>query len=96
MNGAVVTIKIGHIYVNCFLFPFPAHDDAASAVGEYLRHPYTHFRRNGNRFGPRGGRGAFACANVCRLLAYRSGVIVGAIEVEVDIAEAESRLSDTV
>jgi hypothetical protein len=43
MNGAVVTIKIGHIYVNRFLFPFPAHDDPASDVGEYLQHPYTGF-----------------------------------------------------
>jgi hypothetical protein len=41
--------------------------------------------------GLRAGRAAFACANVCRSLAYRSGVIVGAIEVEVDIADAESR-----
>ena len=34
---------------------------------------------------------AFACAIVCRSLAYRSGVGVGAIDVKVDIADAESR-----
>ena len=34
MNGAVVTIKIGRIYVKRFLFPFPTHDDAMSEVGE--------------------------------------------------------------
>ena len=91
MNGVVVIIKIGHIYVNRFLFPFPAHDDAASDVGEYLRHTYTRFRRGKNSLGPRAGRAAFAYANVCRSLAHRSGVIVGAIDVEVNIADAESR-----
>ena len=91
MNGAVVTIKIMHIYVNRFFLPFPAHDDAASEVGEYLRHTYTRFRRRENSLGPCAGRAAFACANVCRSLAHRSGVIVGAVDVEVDIADAESR-----
>ena len=80
-----------HIYVNRFFLPFPAHDDAASDVGEYLRHRYNRFRRGKNSFGPRARRAAFACANVCRSLAYRSGVIVGAIDVKVDIADAESR-----
>jgi hypothetical protein len=44
-----------------------------------------------NNLGPRAGRAAFACANIYRSLAYRSGVIVDAIDVEVDIADAESR-----
>jgi hypothetical protein len=66
----------GHIYVNRFLFPFPAHDDPASDVGEYLQHPYTVLAEVKDSLGPRGVRAAFACANVCRSLAYRSGVIV--------------------
>jgi hypothetical protein len=93
MNGAVVTIKIGHIYVNRFRFPFPAHDDPASDVGEYLRHPYTRFGRGKKSTWAHAPdvRPLPACANVCRSLAYRSGVIVCAIDVEVDIADVESR-----
>ena len=41
--------------------------------------------------GPRGGQNGSVCANVCRLLVYRPCVIVGAIKVEVDIADAKSR-----
>jgi hypothetical protein len=37
LNGAVVTIEIGHIYANRFLFPFPAHDYATSDAGKYLQ-----------------------------------------------------------
>jgi hypothetical protein len=43
--------------------------------------------------GPRSGRDGFVCDNVRRLLAYRAGVIVGAIDVEtveVDIVDADS------
>jgi hypothetical protein len=43
--------------------------------------------------GPRSGRDGFICDNVRRLLAYRAGVMVGAIDieaVEVDIVEADS------
>jgi hypothetical protein len=51
-----------------------------------------------NSLGPRSGRDGFVCvcAAVCKLLssAYRAGVIVGAIEVEVDIADAESTRYD--
>ena len=43
-----------------------------------------------NSLGPRDGRGGFVCANSCRLYAYRSCVIVSAIEVQVDIADAKS------
>jgi hypothetical protein len=43
--------------------------------------------------GPRSGRDGFVCDNVRGLLAYRAGVMVGAIDVEtveVDIVEADS------
>jgi len=46
-----------------------------------------------NSLGPRSGRGGIDCDNVSRLLAYRAGVIVGAMEVEaveVDIIDADS------
>ena len=38
MNCVVVPEKISCIYVNLFLFPFPAHADAVAIVGKYLRH----------------------------------------------------------
>jgi hypothetical protein len=43
--------------------------------------------------GPRSGRDGFVCENVRRLLVYRAGVMVGAIDVEVveaDIVDADS------
>ena len=43
--------------------------------------------------GPRSGRDGTVCDDVCRLLAYRAGVMVGAIDVEaveVDIVDADS------
>ena len=46
-----------------------------------------------NSFGPRGGRDGFVCDHVRRLLAYRTGVMVGAIDVEaveLDIVDADS------
>jgi hypothetical protein len=38
MNGVVVPDKIECIYVNLFLFPFPAHDDAVRNVCKYTPH----------------------------------------------------------
>jgi hypothetical protein len=76
MNGVVAPDKIECIYVNLFLFPFPAHDDAVGNVCKYTLAPVLVEVKN--RFGLRGGQGAFVCANTCRLFAYRPGVIVGA------------------
>lgn len=56
--------------------------------------PVPVFAEVKNSLGPRGGGVGSVCAKVRRLLAYRSGVIVGAIEVEVDIVDAESRRYD--
>jgi hypothetical protein len=89
MNGVVVPDKIECIYVNLFLFPFPAHDNAVRNVCKYT--PALVLAEVKNSLGPGGRRGGFVCANTCRLFAYRSGVIVGAIEVQVDIANAKSR-----
>jgi hypothetical protein len=75
------------------LFPFPPHHDTAGDVCKYLRYPALVSAEVNDSLGPRSGRDGFVCDNVPRLLTYRAGVMVGAIEVEavqVDIVDTDS------
>jgi hypothetical protein len=65
----------------------------ADDVYKYLRYPAPVLNGVNITLGPRSGRDGFVCDNGHGLLAYREGVMVGAIDVEVvevDIVDVDS------
>jgi hypothetical protein len=69
----------------------------ADDVYKYLRYPAPVLNGVNITLGPRSGRDDFVCDNGHGLLAYREGVMVGAIDVEVvevDIVDVDSEWYD--